>query len=707
VWKTETTDTNRKIEQIFTRMGKTGAGAAIYNSLNTQWWHGGKALKDILNKPVPPLQSQYKRRQKMQIEGAVALVTGANGGIGKYYVEALQAAGAARIYAGARNPSSLNEMAATDPQRIIPIQLDIIDEQSVSDAAAKCQDVNLLINNAGIGLLKGFISAPDLKSARAEIEVNYFGTLAFLFQRAAIAKTMLQLSQLFSSTFSLLFLIAQTSTVLAQSATNNIVDQVTSVSQLEDIQPTDWAFQALQSLVERYGVIEGYPDNSFRGNRAITRYEFAAGLNAALNRINELIATGTENIIAREDLLTLQRLREEFAAELATLRSRVDALEARTAELETNQFSTTTKLTGQAIFAVNAGRMSSDRIIAPRGAVITSDDPNPTVIYRASLDLNTSFSGTDLLKVRLVTGSDGITDNAAGFLEPNLGSTLDFSIPGRDGRFSLARFYYTFTPIKDLKVTVGPALVAPDFVDKNRYANTSFLDFSTLALVNNFILLPRPGGAGIVIDWNPGGGAVKLRGLYVSGDAADRLPENERFIGGGAPENIRLFPTAGGGAKGGFFGDPYQGFVELEYAASKDFSIRLQYSGGEIFGSSFNGFGVNFDWALNQKLGIFGRYGYATYPDTSLGDISPNYWSAGIGFRDLFVAKAIAGIAIGQPFIESAVGNVTQTNFEAFYNFPFSDRLRVTPLIQVITNPGNQDANGTIITGTLRTVFSF
>ena len=52
--------------------------------------------------------------------------------------------------------------------------------------------------------------------------------------------------------------------------------QVTSVSQLSDVQPTDWAFQALQSLVERYGCIVGYPDKTFRGNRALTRYEFAA-----------------------------------------------------------------------------------------------------------------------------------------------------------------------------------------------------------------------------------------------------------------------------------------------------------------------------------------------------------------------------------------------------------------------------------------------
>lgn len=128
---------------------------------------------------------------------------------------------------------------------------------------------------------------------------------------------------------------------------SNALAQVTSVSQLSDVQPTDWAFQALQSLVERYGCIAGYPNSTYRGNRAMTRYEFAAGLNACLERVNELIATATTDLVKKEDLATLQKLQEEFSAELATLRGRVDALEARTTELEANQFSTTTKLNGE------------------------------------------------------------------------------------------------------------------------------------------------------------------------------------------------------------------------------------------------------------------------------------------------------------------------------------------------------------------------
>jgi porin len=282
-----------------------------------------------------------------------------------------------------------------------------------------------------------------------------------------------------------------------------------------------------------------------------------------------------------------------------------------------------------------------------------------------------------------VTGSDGADDNAGGFLEPNLGSTLDFSIPGRND-LSLARLYYTFAPFNDLSVTLGSAITAPDFVDKNRYANASFRDFSTQAFVNNFILFPRGRGAGAAISWNPGAGAFHLRAVYIAGDAENSLPENQQVFGGGRPENIRLFPVGGGGAEGGLFGDPYQGVVELEYAPSAAFALRLQYSGGRVFGSDFDAFGINAELALSDRLGVFGRYGYSSYPNTTIGDITPNYWMVGLAFPDVLIKQAIAGIAVGQPFVENAVGNATQTNFEAFYNIPVTDHIRITPLQRLL-----------------------
>ena len=128
------------------------------------------------------------------------------------------------------------------------------------------------------------------------------------------------------------------------------MEQVTNVNQLRDVSPTDWAYEALRSLVDRYGCIVGYPNQTYRGTQALSRYEFAAGLNACLNQIERLIASS--EAIIREDLDTIQRLTAEFQAELATLASRVDNLESRTAFLEDNSFSTTTKLVGEVAFTL-------------------------------------------------------------------------------------------------------------------------------------------------------------------------------------------------------------------------------------------------------------------------------------------------------------------------------------------------------------------
>ncbi|MEA5462776.1 iron uptake porin [Leptothoe sp. PORK10 BA2] len=178
--------------------------------------------------------------------------------------------------------------------------------------------------------------------------------------------------------------------------------QVTSVSELSDVLPSDWAYTALQRLVEEYGCLEGYPDRSFRGNRALTRYEFAAGLNACLDVIVQLIGGG-------DDLDTIRRLQEEFAAELATIRGRVDTLEADVAELEANQFSTTTKLKGQ---------LDAHLVIPFDVEGELEDQDEVTFEYRGRLNLDTSFTGEDRLRTRLqfgdsINSANGIPGNLA------------------------------------------------------------------------------------------------------------------------------------------------------------------------------------------------------------------------------------------------------------------------------------------------------
>jgi len=110
----------------------------------------------------------------MDIEGCTALVTGANRGLGKAYVEALLSAGAAKVYAAARDPSSIS-----DP-RVTPIRLDVTSPSDIAAAAGRCADVNLLINNAGAMLLTPMLAEGSDAAMRREMEVNVFGVLAMV-----------------------------------------------------------------------------------------------------------------------------------------------------------------------------------------------------------------------------------------------------------------------------------------------------------------------------------------------------------------------------------------------------------------------------------------------------------------------------------------------------------------------------------------------
>lgn len=113
-----------------------------------------------------------------KIENAVALVTGANRGIGREFVAELLRRGARKVYLGARDPAALADLIALDPARLVPLKLDVTNAADIEEASKVATDVTLLINNAGFAGGQGVISAPDISIARQEMEVNYFGVLA-------------------------------------------------------------------------------------------------------------------------------------------------------------------------------------------------------------------------------------------------------------------------------------------------------------------------------------------------------------------------------------------------------------------------------------------------------------------------------------------------------------------------------------------------
>lgn len=114
----------------------------------------------------------------------------------------------------------------------------------------------------------------------------------------------------------------------------------TPVSELKDVPPTHWAYNAIQTLVEKYEVLEGFPDNTFRGNRTLTRYEVAAALAKVMAKVEEMIASATgqpinvDKGLNPEDLRTIARLQREFRDELEVLKGRVDILDTRVGAIE-------------------------------------------------------------------------------------------------------------------------------------------------------------------------------------------------------------------------------------------------------------------------------------------------------------------------------------------------------------------------------------
>jgi len=440
-------------------------------------------------------------------------------------------------------------------------------------------------------------------------------------------------------------------------------------------------------------------------------------LNACLDKINEIISAGLADKVSQEDLATLQKLQEEFAAELATLRGRVDALDAKTAKLEAQQFSTTTKLSGEAIMSVQGASGNTN----PG----TPTSSNVFVSSRVRLDLNTSFTGSDLLKTRLEVGNGGnnipgvfgavATNGTAG-----VGSNIGFQTYGQDytglgNVFTLAKLRYDFD-IADARVSVGPVMHAYDHIDTNSYANNEAFDFASTFFINNplhILVNGQTGGAGAAFDWNIAKSAFNLRGLYLAGNGAQA--------------------ATNGVTNGGLFGDAYQASVELGFApenseGDKPFALKLLYTNGSVNNSTINSGGVNVEWKFAKGAAVFGRYGFGNIDGRSVAigtaggftggvpafatnvatnNLNPQTWMAGFAFPDLFKEGAMAGVAVGQPFIESNVGNATQTNLELFYNFPVTNNIRITPDIQFIFNPNNLSTNSTIFVGTLRTVFSF
>ena len=495
-----------------------------------------------------------------------------------------------------------------------------------------------------------------------------------------------------------------------------LIAQITSVSQLSDVQPTDWAFQALQSLVERYGCIAGYPNQTYRGNRALTRYEFAAGLNACLDRVNELIATATANLVTREDLATLQKLQEEFSAELATLRGRVDTLEVRTTQLEANQFSTTSKLKVEVVVAI-IDVLAGD----------TNED-NTTVGTRLRMNFVTSFTGKDTLYTRIQ--ANNVVSPDIGTPEGNLTFAKSSASASTDA--GLDKLWYAF-PLteKTYVIMVANAGEAYNLVDTVNQFDGS----------DNEIAISTFG------TYNPIYFQMFGAGLAITQDISDSLSLSLGYLG-----NSPSDPSS----DNGIFNGPYGALAQLTFKPSKRFNLALTYINAYnrelITGSnranpiSFlrdeitpptelgepepeevdvpfysNSYGIQATLGITENITLGGWLGYTNASNLSTeagridrGNLDIWNWAVTLGFSDLGKKGNLAGIILGmEPKVtNSSINEIdedrdTSYHIEAFYKFKINDNIVVTPAVIWLTAPDHNDNNDDVVIGAFRTTFTF
>ncbi len=498
------------------------------------------------------------------------------------------------------------------------------------------------------------------------------------------------------------------------------LSQVTSVSELQDISPTEWAYEALRGLVERYGCIVGYPDRTFRGNKALSRYEFAAGLNACMNTIERLIQ---ENVaVLREDIEKLKRLAREFEQELMALGARVDNLESRVAYLEDHQFSTTTKLTGE--FVVGLTGITSGQ----RNGGTEEINKVTNFGYRGRLELNTTFDGNDLLYTRLATGTVPAYSDITGTFEGELG----FAQPdGSD--LAIELIIYEFDLAENVRMFIEPVGGAfDDFVPTVNFLDGDGASGAISAFGSRNPLYYMAEGPGIgfqgrifeVFEWSGG---------YLATDGND--------------------PALGAG----MFNGPYGVIGQFAYEPSDNFKVAFTYVHGynnldsgtgtrrsnfqtfieeefEAFEAAVNtvnnSYGMEFTWRIWDKFVLGGWGGFTTTRTLGAIDIGEDFdviqrgkldiwnWAVTLAFPDAFKEGDTGAIIVGmEPWVSKADINLpddlrrtdqdSSFHIEAIYQYPVNDNIAITPGIIIITEPDFDDRNEALVIGTIRTTFTF
>jgi hypothetical protein len=518
-------------------------------------------------------------------------------------------------------------------------------------------------------------------------------------------------------------------------------EQVTSITQFSDVYPTDWAYQALSNLIERYGCVAGYPNGTYRGNRAMTRFEAAALLNACLDRVTEV----TDE---------LKRLMKEFEKELAILKGRVDGLEARVGELEATQFSTTTKLKGKTTFVIGGnafngsaevnGQFGDQKFGVEKSksmAGLANRNLGATTFnYDQQLEFLTSFTGKDLLKLRLRAGS--FQNSAFGF-DASTGIRTRFgreylTRSGMEAAFGeslvpnavkVNRVFYQFPLGENFTVTAGGVVRQDDMlaVWPSAYPADTVLDVFTYAGAPGAYNLNLGAGAGLW--WEKDGFSVSAN--YVSSNGANSNPNSGGIAtdGAGGTGTVQLAYTADQWGVAA----AYNYTSENVGVVNNGTATPLAQVAGTL--GNTNSFGLSAYWSpeesgwipsISTGWGINTTNGDddAVFDTFEFDGATSQSWYVGLQWSDVFLKGNSAGMAVGQTSFVTAIdldgtdssevediltrdGNYA---WEWWYKFQVTDNISVTPALFYLSRPlGSVNQGNTFnqFGGLVKTTFKF
>jgi hypothetical protein len=479
-------------------------------------------------------------------------------------------------------------------------------------------------------------------------------------------------------------------------------NQVTSVNQFSDVQPTDWAYQALSNLVEKYGCVAGYPNGTFKGGQAMTRFEAAALLNACLDRVSEQ----TDE---------LKRLMDEFKQELTVLRGRVDGLEKRVGVLEAQQFSTTTKFSGQATMVVGGNSYSGSAINTAANTVTPNNTTTPSPLYNAisfnydlQLNFDTSFNGRDLLRTNLRAGNFGSSRFGG---EPHAQGNLSelqiaFEQPSGANLVGLYKLFYQLPLGSGWTATVGPRVGQEDMLAlwPSVYPSDTVLNVMTVNGAPAAYSKNLGPGAGLWWqnnNWSVSANYVAFNGMIGNPSTPRSQTSTAGPSGGignqasGATGSVQLAyqQEQWGLAAIWTYLQPYNAFVP---GTTPTVHSSLDHAASALtnaFGLSAYWQPWNSGWAPSVSIGWgYNSTSYSVAQAAGARVSTSQSWMVGLQWTDVFAKGNDFGMAVAQPvFATTMTGGVNGNDgnyvWEWWYKFQVSDKISVTPALIYLSRP--------------------